>query len=226
MEGVEKTTLNEIKLDIELLKQLIEGNKKFLPVFVDPSTTGKSPAKGKASKGGASSADTGLVMFQGSLVDIGNLQASLEKSSAARVDTETTLSKLRADHTALEKAAEKLKEKLASVTSQLEKTTGELSGTVEHMDQVNKTNKELLRVVEDIHRRTASIVAKHEKKEQKKKEPEKVEKEEKEEPKEEESEVNGEEEGEEENGEGEEEEVEVKEEVETEEEEAEPMEDE
>lgn len=47
VEGVEKTTLTEIKLDIELLKQLIEGNKKFLPVFQDPTTVGKSPKKGK-----------------------------------------------------------------------------------------------------------------------------------------------------------------------------------
>lgn len=157
VEGIEKTTLSEIKLDIELLRQLIEGNKKFLPVFVDPNTVGKSPKKGaKASP----AAENAMVMFQGSLVDIGNLQTSLEKSDTARAGTEKALTKLRAEHASLEKAAAKLKDKLSSATSLLERTSKELSETQTRRAEATETKEELRKVLEDIYRRAGAVVAK------------------------------------------------------------------
>uniref|UniRef100_A0A8D8X8X7 Cell division cycle and apoptosis regulator protein 1 n=1 Tax=Cacopsylla melanoneura TaxID=428564 RepID=A0A8D8X8X7_9HEMI len=166
VEGTEKTTLTEIKFDIDILKQLIEGNRKFLPVFVDPSTVGKSPKKGTA-KGSVSSVE-GMVMYQGSVVDIGNLQTSLEKSDTARLNTESSLMKLRSEHTSLEKSTNKLKDKLSTVTSQLEKVTGQLNGTKGRLVAATGTNEQLMQLLEEIHKKVGDFVVKPKPKEEEK----------------------------------------------------------
>ncbi|XP_076053970.1 cell division cycle and apoptosis regulator protein 1-like isoform X3 [Oratosquilla oratoria] len=125
-------------VDLEILAQ---GNNSLLPVFLDAVPVEKSMSK-KNTKGKEeiNTSGTGLIMYEGSLVDVGKLLQQLERSDKARSDTEEKLKELQKDLALFKEEVKKSSDKSSKLTKEIKSANVNLKSMEEELRKAQEDN--------------------------------------------------------------------------------------
>lgn len=130
-ETLEETVVLEEKSEsITDAADFLKGNKSFLPIF--------KPKEAESDcKLTIPESSTGLIMFNGGLVDLNKLMEQMKKSDKAREDTEKILVDLRKQNSDLEASNHKANSKIKDLSSDLKSSNRKLADTESNLSSLN-----------------------------------------------------------------------------------------
>lgn len=132
-ETPEETVVAEVKSEVITdAADFLKGNKSFLPIFKPKEAVSVSDCKITVPE-----TSTGLIMFNGGLVDLNKLMEQMKKSDKAREDTEKILVDLRKQNSDLEASNHKANSKIKDLSSDLKSSNRKLADTESNLSSLN-----------------------------------------------------------------------------------------
>ncbi|KAL7643954.1 UNVERIFIED_CONTAM: hypothetical protein RMT77_005966 [Armadillidium vulgare] len=148
---------NKLSKDVDSsldLEQLAKGNNHMLPLFMDSYTPSSEKASRKSPRNSTKEepviTSTGVVKYEGSLVDIGKLMQQLERSERARSDTEEKLKELQKDLSQTKDESKKLSEKNVRAFKDIKNLQSNLKTMDEELRRVQEDNSVYQRALNQI----------------------------------------------------------------------------
>ncbi|XP_073978957.1 cell division cycle and apoptosis regulator protein 1-like isoform X3 [Rhodnius prolixus] len=145
-EGVEDDNTKE---QAPLPDELIFGNKMLLPSRSD-SPPGTPSRKRKDSANTARKTASGMVEYNGTLVDIGKLMDQLSRSEHTRVETEKSLAKLRTDYNKLKESSARSERYIKDLTADIKDYKERLYNSNSELCTVESKQKQFYTTLSDI----------------------------------------------------------------------------
>lgn len=132
----------------------LKGNKSFLPIF-KPVKIDQTIFDGKLT---VPETSTGLIMFNGGLIDLTKLMEQMNKSDRAREDTEKLLVDLRKQNSDLEASNHKANSKIKDLSSDLKSSNRKLTDTESSLNSLQKKSNEYYSVLSNVQDKISSVL--------------------------------------------------------------------